>query len=219
MEEIEEWFGGYKDFATGLILYQKYGPFQSVYHTLRNLGENQLTNKTLQEHLRRTLDKSKSVTVTANYQSVTSPLPAQTSFDASEIRKKANKLYSEMGALHSRLLAIKTVDERRGVMVRFHQLHKEWCAMMHRVEYFEMHGKEPPINPLKGTLKKTTAAGDAYKELIALRSKVSRAERDQIPKYMAEKNEKKLKKRTAELEQWKKRIAELENPTDGPEAN
>lgn len=216
VEEIQEWFSGGKDFQAGLILYSKYGPYESVYNTLKNLGENQVTKKTLQDHLRRVADNMQKAT----------PAPApviakkeQTAFDASEHRQKANKVYSEMGAVHSRILATKEQSERAAVMRRFHALHKEWCSLMHQVEYFEEHGKLPEA--VQPTRKKTSASqltGNAYKELCLLRSKVTRAEREQIPKYQLEKKDAKLKSRLADVELWKKRIAELENAEDGNRA-
>lgn len=225
MHEIEKWFNGDRNYQKGILLYSKYGKFSSVESMLRNLPDNKQSRELMEDHLNRILVANKAPTE--------QPSPAvekskgillgiiKTSkavvkeCNKTELQETANKLYAEMGAAQARISAYGSNEERAVACKAFLELQKRWAEAQYTSDVFEETGALPEEPLYKPTERKKTKAaeltGSDYKKLTTLRSKVSRAEREQIPLYKTSpKFAAKLKKRLVEVEEWKKQIIQLE---------
>ncbi len=221
MHEIEKWFAGNRDYNRGILLYSKYGQHRSVESLLRSMPESRTSRELLEDHLKRI------ITAAPKHEPAPEP-PKATIAKPSAVKKKipvltdlqfykdaANKLYAQMGAEQARLPAYATDAERATASGRFLRLQAEWAEAQYRADVLEETG-ELPTEPLykakeKKKTKVTELSGSDYKKLTTLRSKVSRAEREQIPAYQSNpKYAAKLKKRLAEVAEWKSQIAQLE---------
>ena len=207
------------------MLYSKYGRFKSVLATLHAMGQNHITEKTLENHLRSELAyiTAEEANRAANAQAITQTQPETAPMaHIAPLQEEANKVYAEMGALHSRLLVVND-QERKDMAGRILQLQNKWVQLMRKIDNPELSAPvaderaSVPVNPPQKTTEAKKLSGEDYQELMNLRSKVTRAEREQIPAYQAklEKGDnpnvkRKLEERIKELAIWKARIIELE---------
>lgn len=217
MKEIEDWLKGSRNFQEGKILYSKFGSHQSVLATLSTLPPGKMADDFLADHLGRILKQFQRVETVTQPQTSIIAKPGKS--DCSVYRAQANAIYVEMAAMHSRLLAY-TTDEMRANAYKaiVDRLQPAWAEAAYIADYFDEFGTLPP-EPLKKQKKVTKTdklSAGGYKRLCLLRSKVTRALNEQIPKYRQhpEKNAAKLAKRLAEVEEWKKEIEKLENGYD-----
>ena len=236
MHEIEKWLKDSDNWKVGLMLYSKYGRFKSVLTTFEVIGENKATIASLKEHLKKELAHIQAQEVL--HVAEASNLPAiittaQTlaaGIDTAPLQLKANQLYAQMGSLHARLLAVNTDEFRKELVTDLLQLQKQWVILMRQIDNPELaapltDGRAPlAVSPEKKETNAKNLAGHELQQLLNLRSKVTRAEREQIPAYRAKlakgdnkKVSEKLKNRLRELAAWKKRIEELETVTNGKE--
>jgi hypothetical protein len=239
MEELKQWIEKDKGWDTGLMLLSKYGRPGNV-TILRRMGPNNATRKTLVTEIKslyKRLNKPEStaksaVSIPATSTPTVRLIKATEQFKpdntglAAELKDSANKVYQEMGMTHARLLSAATDEERAKLRYQLIDVQqKKFVQLMYQHDYVHQHGVMPPTNtPVPK--KKTAAAtldGKAHQELTLLRSKVTRAEREQIPAYEAaiaknpdnKKAATKLANRKAEVIKWRERIEELEKGNNG----
>lgn len=218
MKEVNAWLSDeHKDYQQGLILLQKYGN-KLVYQSLLKMAETKMTLEALERSLRKIQkpEPKKKINIVVEAPMIDAlaekvkniHLTAPNTID--QYRLAANKLYSEMAFVHAKLIPTEKLEERAKLMAKFYRLQSDWVAAMEDSKHFQEHGSPKPRQEKKVT-KVAQLSGSDFHRLTALRSKVSRAERDQLPKYLAEGNMKKYNARLAEVEEWKEEIKTLEN--------
>ncbi len=217
MQEIEQWLkSGTKDFAQGLILLEKYGGSKTAVFVLKNNGINPITKECLQRTIQKHYDRwSKHPAPKVDQENVKAPVngvinPVKSKPDVDALKEAANQAYAHMGAIHAKLLAVKTVAERKKLMATFYKHHAEFCAKSTDADHLEAHGTLPDPPKKKVTNAKALTGSD-FQRLTLLRSKVSRAERQQIPEYIKTNNKVKLERKQADLAAWKEEIKKLEH--------
>ena len=102
MHEIELWIRDGKNWQKGLMLYSKYGRFKSVLATLHAMGQNHITEKTLENHLRSELAyiTAEEANRAANAQAITQTQPETAPMaHIAPLQEEANKVYAEMGGI------------------------------------------------------------------------------------------------------------------------
>lgn len=228
LHEIEIWLQGGKDFATGKMLYSKYGKYKSVLAALSTGGTNTNNKKLLEKSLRKALEqhteKNKEqivVTVYASGKTQASIMQVNNEADttAASIQIEANKMYSEMGVIHARLGAASTNEERKVLRKLLINKQEQWGELLSKRDYYIAHGKLPEVKKVKKVTKANTLPQSGHQRLTLLRSKVTRAINEQIPGYDLKLKKspgnaniaKKRADRLKELEAWKAEIIELEN--------
>ena len=217
MQELQEWLkSSTKDFAQGLILLEKYGGSKNAVFVLKNNGINPITKECLERTIRKHYDRwHKHPTPTVDQTKAKAPVnrvlnPVKSKPDVDALKAAANQAYAQMGAIHAKLLAVKTVAERKKLMATFYKHHEEFCSKSSDADHLEAHGTLPEPPKKKVTNAKALSGSD-FQRLTLLRSKVSRAERQQIPEYIKANNKIKLERKQADLAAWKEEIKKLEH--------
>ena len=216
MHEIEQWLKNGKAWEAGLVLLDKYGTIRSVYATLRKMGASKPTKEKLEQQLRKELKKLKNPEDAKALPAAPVIKPVDLS-KVEELTAQANKHYATMGALQARVLATADQSGRRKLYRDFLDAQFEFANAAFDRDYFEEHGVLPePVKKKISVVK--SLPGSLYAELIGLRSKVTRAEREQIPLYKTKTGDrwaKKLAEREADVVKWKIRITQLEQLPNG----
>lgn len=231
MHEIETWLNKpRRDFNEGLILISKYGASKASAGIFKRQGDNEFTLRSMEALLRSRLkhvgeEESPLSEKAVNEPALTTPAPPpagnpKADFDQLKLAE-ANRLYSEMGMVHARIGSANDAD-RPALAAKLLELQEKWAATMYEAKY----NRQPQL-PKNSRIKTNAKAlpGNEHAELMLLRSKVTKAQNEQIPNYQRKlaspatnsKGKKKqenirakMEARIKEVEQWKKRIKELE---------
>lgn len=158
-----------------MVLISKYSKSKSILGVLRQNGENPMTKKMMEEHLRKVMKNQLSVGSgqLAGKNSPPTPLlkkrgekensppapllkkergeTAMEPVSVAELRKKANAHYSEMGVIHARLLPEPEQSVRKKLVEKFKGIQKDWADMVDRIAGFENTGvlPEEPVSKKK----------------------------------------------------------------------
>lgn len=158
------------------MLISKYSKSKSILGVLRQNGENPMTKKMMEEHLRKVMKNQLSVgsgQLAGKKYSPPTPLlkkrggeensppapllkkergeTATEPVEVAELRKKANAHYSEMGVIHARILPEPEQGARKKLVEKFKVIQKDWADMVDRIAGFENTGvlPEEPVSKKK----------------------------------------------------------------------
>ena len=224
MQDLENWFTN-KDYATGVMLYSKYGKYKSVLRLLQ-LGENDLRRSKLLDCMNRLRvsvgaeveERSKAKSIATPYTSSSSQITVDAKATPQailQLDKKWKPLYGEMATLHARLLAVDTKEMRYSLAMRITDLHSEITGYWEQIAYYKQHGKMPE-KVLRKKVKEGITSSDLRK-LTNARTALSNYTRKRLPAAQARlntnptaKNKTNLERTLAAIEKYKKQISEYE---------
>lgn len=211
--EIKVWLRS-PEWNQGLFLLSKYSQHPSIRQAIIMMGESRVSKAKMVSTLQAILDLATPTEAPAPEKTIAPPTPKEDNLLRS-LTENCNANYQRMAVIHARIATTKTQEDRLEISKQFDAAQLVWAESQFQKDHYLKHNKLPEPKKKETTTKLLPASDLA--ELLNLRSKVSRAQNQQIPSYIKKllsnpkdkKTTKKLEKRQTELAQWQARINQL----------